>query len=51
VQTPRFCGQACMAGTLFRFTGLRRGLRIICCIVGILPSPCFHSTASKAHNI
>jgi hypothetical protein len=26
---------ACMAGTLFRFPGWRRGLRISCCIVGI----------------
>ena len=25
-----------MAGTLFRLTGIRRGLRISCCIVGIV---------------
>src|ERR671938_601608 len=37
VHTPRFCGQASIAGTLFRFTLLSRGLRISCCIVGIAP--------------
>ena len=35
VQTPRFCGHACMAGTLFRLPGVSRGLRINWLIVGI----------------
>jgi len=36
VQTPRFCGQASIAGTVFRFTFGVRGLRISCCTVGIV---------------
>jgi hypothetical protein len=36
VQTPRFCGHACIAGTLLRFTSGLRGLRISWLTVGIL---------------
>lgn len=36
VHTPRFCGHASIAGTLFRFAGTVRGLRINWLIVGII---------------
>jgi hypothetical protein len=36
VHTPRFCGQASIAGTLFRATCGLRGLRISWFIVGIV---------------
>jgi hypothetical protein len=39
VQTPRFCGQACIAGTLFRAVCGDRGLRISWLIVGIRYEP------------
>jgi hypothetical protein len=35
VHTPRFCGHDCMAGTLFRYDGTVRGLRISWLIVGM----------------
>src|SRR5690606_7707747 len=38
VQTPRFCGFCCMAGTLLRVAGAWRGLRINWFTVGIKPS-------------
>jgi hypothetical protein len=44
VQTPRFCGHACIAGTLLRAVCGCRGLRISWLIVGIL----FPYLASKA---
>jgi hypothetical protein len=36
VHTPRFCGQASIAGTLLRATSGLRGLRISWFIVGIV---------------
>src|ERR1700731_230748 len=39
VQTPRFCGDCCSAGTFLRDFCTTRGLAISWLIVGISPSP------------
>src|SRR5690348_6779900 len=47
VQTPRFCGLPCSAGTLFRFGLNPRGLRISWLIVGIQTFHCSAAFAAK----